>query len=284
MTSDTSFSGADVQLVELTQDHPGFNDETYRHRRNEIARYASRYVAGGPIEDVAYNEDEQSVWRTIWSQLATLHEQLACMQYLEALEIFAFDHEHIPSFEAINARLSPMQGFTLAPVAGLVLPETFLEQLGHKRFLATQYMRHASQPLYTPEPDVVHEYIGHVPMLAHPELAEINLAFGLASGRANAEEIAALIRVYWYTIEFGILEQDGATKVYGAGILSSFGEIQRYAQAELRPFDLEVMARTPFDPTTYQAQLFVAPPYPRLRDTLLGWLDAIGRGGSAAQA
>lgn len=281
--TDASFSGADVQLVELNQDHPGFNDAEYRRRRDEIARLASRYVAGGPIEDVPYNDGEQSVWATIWSRLAALHEQFACAKYLEALEIFDFDHEHIPSFEAINGRLRPLQGFSLAPVAGLVLPETFLEQLGHKRFLATQYMRHASQPLYTPEPDVVHEYIGHVPMLSHPELAELNHAFGLASARANAEEIAALIRVYWYTIEFGILEEDGRTKVYGAGILSSFGEIQRYEQAELRPFDLEVMAHTPFDPTTYQAQLFVAPAYAKMRDALMRWLEAIGRG-SAAQA
>jgi len=282
--TDASFSGADVQLVELNQDHPGFNDPAYRRRRDEIAVLASRYVAGGPIEDVPYNEGEQSVWRAIWSRLASLHETFACAKFLEALEIVDFDHDHIPSFEAINARLQPRQGFSLAPVAGLVLPETFLEQLGHKRFLATQYMRHASQPLYTPEPDVVHEYIGHVPMLSHPELAELNHAFGRASRRANAEEIAALIRVYWYTIEFGLLEEDGQTKVYGAGILSSFGEIQRYEQAQLRRFDLEVMARTPFDPTTYQAQLFVAPPYATMRDALLGWLDAIGRGSSIAQA
>lgn len=276
MTSDGSFSGASVRLVELSQDHPGFNDATYRKRRDQIASLAAHYVAGGPIEDVDYNDQEQAVWRHVWSQLGPLHERLACSTYLSALERFGFDRGHIPSFATINARLSPFEGFSLAPVAGLVLPETFLQQLAHGRFLATQYMRHGSQPLYTPEPDVVHEYIGHVPMLAHHQLSSINRAFGEASLRACAQEVEALIRVYWYTVEFGVLQEAGTTKVYGAGILSSFGEMQRFAEADLRPWDLAAMANTPFDPTTYQAQLFVAPPFAQMREELLSWLAAIG--------
>ena len=174
-------------------------------------------MSGGPIEEVQYNEDEQSVWRRVWSELAPLHQRYAAPVYLDALRCFPFDHQHIPSFNAINARLQPLQGFTLAPVGGLVLPETFLKQLANRRFLSTQYMRHASQPLYTPEPDVVHEYIGHAPMLAHPELSALNHAFGDACLRATPTELAAIIRVYWYTIEFGILEGAAGLQVYGAG-------------------------------------------------------------------
>lgn len=277
MQTDGTFRGRDVQLVELTQDHPGFNDKTYRARRDEIAGYAASYTEGAPIEDVAYNADEQSVWRAVWDKLAPLHEQHACEAYLRAAEAFGFAHDHIPGFAEINARLEPTQGFTLAPVAGLVRPETFLLQLGQHRFLATQYMRHGSEPLYTPEPDVVHEYIGHVALLASPQHAALSLAFGRATERATAAEVDALIRVYWYTIEFGVLQETDTIKVYGAGHLSSFGEIQRVREAQLRPWSLPTMAETPFDPTRYQSQLFVAPSYVQMQRDVLAWLETIGR-------
>lgn len=267
------FRGSDIELVELDRDHPGFCDQVYRRRRNEIARLASTYVAGGPLPSVDYNTVEQGVWREIWGNLAHLHRLYACRTYLEALEQYTFDPQYIPSFAEVNDQLEPLQGFTLAPVAGLVLPITFLEQLGQRRFLATQYMRHHSTPLYTPEPDVVHEYVGHVPTLAHPEMAELNLAFGHAAGRANRARVAELIRVYWYTIEFGLVAEGDTLKAYGAGILSSFGELERCTtDVEHLPWDLERMATTDYDPTDYQAAMFVAPSHARLRDDLLRWL------------
>lgn len=267
------FRGAQVQLVELHRDHPGFNDPVYRARRDEIAALASAYVEGEPMPQAQYREEEQVVWREVWRHLDPLHAQRACRPSLEALEHFGFDREYIPSFPEINARLRPFRGFTLAPVAGLVTPELFLRELGRRRFLATQYMRHHSEPLYTPEPDVVHEYIGHVPTLAHPPLAELGEAFGEASLGAHSDaRFEALIRVYWWTLEFGVLEEGGELKAYGAGLLSSFGELGRFREADLRPFDLEAMSGATFDPTDYQAQLFVAPSFDRLRDALLRWL------------
>ena len=271
-SDDSGFCGARIELVRLERDHPGFNDPVYRRRRNAIAALAQGYVEGDPLPNVEYDAVEQGVWCTVWAELAHEHARVGCQAYLDACALYRFDHQRIPSFQEVNVRLEPMQGFSLLPVAGLVMPRVFLEQLGDRRFLATQYMRHHSTPLYTPEPDVVHEYIGHVPWLAHPELAALNHAFGRAAQRADAERIYALIRVYWYTIEFGILEQDGALKVYGAGILSSFGEMRRFVDAEHRPWDLEVMAADDFDPTNYQAHLYVAPSFARMRDDLMRWL------------
>lgn len=268
---------SELQLVELDRDHPGFKDLEYRRRRNEIAALATTWDGRRPLPSADYNEVEQGIWREVWTHLDPLHRDKACRTYLEGCEIFRFSREHIPSFKSVNDRLTSLQGFELAPVAGLVMPLTFLEQLAYKRFLATQYMRHHSEPLYTPEPDVVHEYVGHVPFLAHPELAELNAAFGHATvkSREDSARIEALIRVYWYTIEFGLLSEGGRVKVYGAGILSSFGELRRYeTQAEHRAWDLEVMAHDEYDPTNYQAHLYVAPSFQRMRDDLLRWLDA----------
>ncbi|MBV1862379.1 MAG: hypothetical protein KUG77_28420 [Nannocystaceae bacterium] len=266
------FSGARIELVELDRDHPGFSDAVYRQRRNAIAALAQDFSEGDPFPDVEYDPVEQGVWRTVWNELAAEHARAGCRRYRQACEAYGFDHTLIPSFAAVNAKLRRGEGFSLLPVAGLVKPRVFLEELGNWRFLATQYMRHHSQPLYTPEPDVVHEYIGHVPWLADPELAELNYAFGLAAQRADAERIEALIRVYWYTIEFGVVREDDELKVYGAGILSSFGELRRFSAAEHRRWDLDAMAAQDFDPTHYQAQLYVAPSYSRMRDDLLRWL------------
>lgn len=267
-----AFCGARIELVELERDHPGFNDSVYRARRNSIAALAQQYSEGDAFPGVQYDTVEQGVWRTVWNELEAEHARVGCRRYLQASESYGFDHTAIPSFASVNAKLAPLQGFSLLPVAGLVKPRVFLEELGNWRFLATQYMRHHSEPLYTPEPDVVHEYIGHVPWLADPELAELNHAFGLAAQRADAARIEALIRVYWYTIEFGILEEDQRLKVYGAGILSSFGEMRGFEKAEHRAWDIGAMAADSFDPTNYQAHLYVAPSYARMRNDLLRWL------------
>lgn len=281
-----AFSGEEVRLVELDQDHPGFSDQVYRRRRNEIAALAHGYRSGGRLPSVDYRPVEHEVWRAVWEKLAPLHVARACKEYREGTERFGFGHDRIPSFAEVNTKLVDLEGFHLAPVAGLVMPVTFLEQLANRRFLATQYMRHHSQPLYTPEPDVVHEYIGHVGALSQPELAELNVAFGEATRRATARTDSAagqaaverLIRVYWYTLEFGLVAQDGATKVYGAGILSSFGELGSFEErAELRGWDLDEIAHMDYDPTDYQRVLFVAPDFASMRDDLMHWLDTHDR-------
>ncbi|MGH1347358.1 MAG: phenylalanine 4-monooxygenase [Nannocystales bacterium] len=269
------FSGEQIELVELERDHPGFNDAVYRRRRNAIATHARQFSEGDPFPDVQYNAVEQGVWRSVWAELEAEHARVGCHQYRQACEAYGFDHEVIPSFASVNARLEPLQGFTLLPVAGLVQPRVFLEALASRRFFATQYMRHQSEPLYTPEPDVVHEYIGHVPWLADAELAELNHAFGMAALRAtDTRRLDALIRVYWYTIEFGVLVEDERLKVYGAGMLSSFGEMRRFEAVDHRAWNLDDMAADAFDPTNYQEHLYVAPSFARMRSDLLRWLGS----------
>jgi phenylalanine-4-hydroxylase len=265
-----------AQLVKLDRDHPGFRDRAYRDRRDAIARLALEHREGQPPPEVAYTESEQSVWQTIWEHLTPLHDRFACDAWREGAARLDVSRTRVPQLRALNEQIAPLTGFRLVPVAGLVAPGVFLRHLARGEFLATQYMRHASAPLYTPEPDVVHEVVGHALSLAHEGFAALNRAFGEAACRArDAGEDEALVRVYWWTLEFGALEDAGRLEVYGAGLLSSFGELGRFAAgAPRRPFDLDAMARTPFDPTDYQAQFFVAPPFEEMAREVLAWLKA----------
>ncbi len=263
-------------LVELDRDHPGFRDPEYRARRNRIAGLALAHRPGAPPPDVAYEPHEVAVWGTALAHLTPLHAQYACPTYLARAPQLGFRADHVPSFVEVNEVLAPLTGFRLEPVAGLVTPRQFMERLAEGVFLATQYIRHHSAPLYTPEPDIIHELIGHAPMLADPAFAELNRLFGEATLRADDRQTEALIRLYWYVLEFGVYGPPEARRVVGAGLLSSFGELGRFAQeAELRPFDLDRVAATPFDPTDYQGVLFVAGSEEALKRDLGDWLRAV---------
>jgi phenylalanine-4-hydroxylase len=159
----------------------------------------------------------------------------------------------------VTGKVEAMSGFRLEPVAGLVEPRVFLESLARGVFLSTQYIRHHSTPLYTPEPDVAHEIIGHAVTLASERLAELNRLVGEAVRRArSAASLERLARVYWFTIEFGVLREDGQVKAYGTGLLSSAGELEAMHEADIRPLDLNVVSGRDFDPTHYQPVLYCA--------------------------
>ncbi len=261
-------------LVVLDRDHPGFRDPGYRVRRDAIARLALAHREGDPPPRVDYTEDEHRVWSAVWTELAPVHDRYACAAWFEGLRRIRISRERVPQFTEMNEQLVPLTGFRLMPVAGLVTPAAFLRQLGRGVFLSTQYMRHASAPLYTPEPDVVHELIGHAVSLAGADIALLNRRFGEVAMTLRDDAMEPLIRAYWYSLEFGVVRDGGALKVYGAGLLSSFGECGRFeTAAELRPFDLDVMAETPFDPTSYQRALFVAPSFDAMKRDLLAWLQ-----------
>ena len=196
-------------IVQLDPDHPGFRDAHYRARRNQIAQLAMNYRPGDQIPDAPYTLDEHGVWKTIWQALHPAHQKHACAQYLEALTRMDFSLDQIPQLREVNETVQAISGFRLEPVAGLVQPRVFLENLADGVFLCTQYIRHDSTPLYTPEPDVVHEIVGHGVTLACPQLAELNRMFGQAVKRTtSATALETLSRVYWFTIEFGVLRED----------------------------------------------------------------------------
>jgi phenylalanine-4-hydroxylase len=266
----------EVRLVDLDPDHPGFRDPEYRARRNAIAQIADGYSPGEPIPPAPYTELEHDVWHTIWTALGPAHREYACAEYLACLDRLNFNTDRIPQLSEVSRKVEAISGFRLEPVAGLVEPRIFLESLANGVFLCTQYIRHHSTPLYTPEPDVAHEIIGHAVTLASTRLAEINRLFGEAVRRTkDADALDRLARVYWFTIEFGVLREDGRIKAYGTGLLSSAGELAEMHKAELRPLDLEAAANHVYDPTHFQSILFCADSFDQmdqlLRDYLVRW-------------
>lgn len=263
-------------LVQLETDHPGFRDPVYRARRNAIARIALDYRPGSAIPDVPYTEQEHEVWRTIRRELEPRQQSYACAEYLQCAVKLDLPGNRIPQLREISAKVQEFSGFRLEPVSGLAHPRSFLAALANGVFLSTQYIRHHSAPLYTPEPDVVHELIGHAVMLASPRIAELSRLVGAAARRADSEEsLERLGRVYWHTIEFGTVREAGSVKAYGAGLLSSAGELERIRAAETRPFDLEMASRQAFDSTNYQPFFYCAESFAAmfqtLRDFLLRW-------------
>jgi phenylalanine-4-hydroxylase len=243
--------------IDLASDHPGFADPVYRSRRAQIAAVAERYVPGDAIPDVDYSDTERELWRVIADNLSVLHERFACAEVVRAGHELCLPHDRVPQLREVTDRLQQLTGFRMEPVPGLVPTRTFYAALANRRFLSTQYLRHASVPLYTPEPDLAHEVIGHGTTLASPALAQLYELAGHASLRAESEAALEFFsRVFWYTVEFGVVHERGALRAWGAGLLSSFGEIRAFREADVRPIDIWAMGTAAYDITHYQPVLF----------------------------
>jgi len=159
-------------------------------------------------------------------------------------------------------------------VPGLVPTRTFYGALAERCFLSTQYVRHHSVPFYTPEPDIVHEIIGHANMLASPSLADLYEKAGRASLRAASDAALEFFsRVFWFSLEFGVVREDGELRAYGAGLLSSYGELQVFQDAVIRPFDIDTMGTWSYDITRYQPVLFAAPSFDAVTEELGRFFD-----------
>jgi phenylalanine-4-hydroxylase len=263
-------------INELHVDHPGANDPDYRTRRDYIAGLSKRFRETGEITDVDYTEEEQGIWRHVATRLEELHEKYASPFYLQAKRDLGISTKLIPQLTEMNRRLKELTGFRLAPIEGLVETRGFLSWLSYRVMLSTQYIRHHSRPDYTPEPDIVHESIGHIPMFTNPAFADYSQFVGLGARRANDRQLEELGRLYWFTVEFGLVEDKGDVKAYGAGLLSSFGELEHAFsdQVERRPFDLEEVINTSYDYSDMQPLLFVIPSYAELKEVTRKYIES----------
>lgn len=263
---------------DLPADHPGVSDVAYRARRATIATVGDAHRPGDPIPKVAYAPEEDEVWGTVATELAALHEDLAIDAYRLGVRRLALPTDRVPQLGAVSARLTELTGWAITPVPGLVSTRTFYGSLADRRFCSTQYIRHHSVPFYTPEPDVVHELVGHANALAEPRLAALYEQAGRAARRCGSDAaLAAFSRVFWFSLEFGVLREAGVLRAYGAGLLSSYGEIQVFRQAHVRPLAVPAMATTDYDITQYQPVLFAADSFDHAEEVLAtfftGWDD-----------
>jgi phenylalanine-4-hydroxylase len=258
-----------TSAIALPDDHPGVSDARYRARRDIIAAIGAAYESGQPIPDVPYTEQEDAVWRLVSAELATKHERLAVRAYLDGAARLDLRRDRVPQLAEVSDDLHALTGFRIEPVPGLVPARTFYGALADRRFLSSQYIRHHSVPFYTPEPDVIHEVIGHANGLANAELADLYEAAGGASRRSTTDAAHEFFsRVFWFTMEFGVAWEGDELRTYGAGILSSFGELDVFRAAEIRPFDIVAMGTQQYDITQYQPVLFAGSTFAEVVDHL----------------
>jgi phenylalanine-4-hydroxylase len=271
----------DTTELELEPGHPGEHDAEYIARRKELFALCRRHRLenlGPPI--IQYTLEETRIWREVSPKLDELHQKHACAMYLRAKRDLAITQNEIPQLRLLSDRLRRETNMHLVPAEGALPYRTFYEYIGKRGFPVTQFIRHGSHPEFTPEPDMIHDCLGHVPPIMNQDYAELLTLVGKAvSASQKGEHVLSLKRFSWFSIEFGLMEEHGETKVFGAGILSSTGEIPYSLfskEVTRRPFETDVVINTDYDPSRMQDNLFIAPSLPFLRRELEGLVKRFG--------
>ncbi|XP_050074268.1 tyrosine 3-monooxygenase isoform X3 [Anopheles maculipalpis] len=268
---------------DLDMNHPGFADQVYRARRKEIAEIAFAYRYGDPIPHIDYTETENKTWAAVFGRVKELMVKHACSEYIAVFKKLEdekiFVKERLPQLQEMSDFLRKNTGFTLRPAAGLLTARDFLASLAFRIFQSTQYVRHINSPYHTPEPDCIHELLGHMPLLADPSFAQFSQEIGLASLGASDEEIEKLSTVYWFTVEFGLCKEKDEVKAYGAGLLSAYGELLHAIsdKPEHRPFEPASTAVQPYQDQEYQPIYYVAESFEDAKEKFRRWVSTMSR-------
>jgi phenylalanine-4-hydroxylase len=221
-----------------------------------------------PQDWAAYTAQEHATWDTLFARQSAMLPGRAADEFLAGIDILHLSRPGIPDFAELSDKLHKATGWQVVAVPGLVPDEVFFEHLANRRFVAGRFIRRPDQLDYLEEPDVFHDVFGHVPMLAHPVFADYIQAYGQGGLRAMRHgAIENLARLYWYTVEFGLIRSDAGLKIYGAGIVSSRGE-SLFALDDPSPnrlgFDLERVMRTLYRIDDYQQAYFVIDSFDQL--------------------
>lgn len=263
----------DTPELELEPGHPGINDLGYIERRKSLFALCRKHRLerlGPPLID--YTPEETRIWREVSPVLDELHLKYACDIYLKAKRELAITRDEIPQLRYLSERVKRETNMHLVPAEGALPYRTFYEYIAERGFPVTQFIRHGSHPEFTPEPDMIHDCLGHVPPLMNRDYAETLTLIGKAVATTNkGDQVLALKRFSWFSIEFGLMEEAGETKVFGAGILSSTGEIPFSLfskEVTRRPFVTDFVIKQDYDPSRMQDNLFIAPSFAFLRREL----------------
>jgi phenylalanine-4-hydroxylase len=217
--------------------------------------------------------EDHWVWDTLFARQQILLHGRAVEAFQQGLDVLHLSHPGVPNFDELNEKLDARTGWTVVAVPGLVPDDVFFRHLSQRRFPAGNFIRSPKQLDYLEEPDVFHDVFGHVPLLAQPAVADFMQALGeLGLAALDRSALHRLARLYWYTVEFGLAREDGALKIYGAGILSSFGE-SHYSLESTKPhradFDLKRVLRTRYRTDAFQQGYFVIERFEDVLDLLL---------------
>jgi phenylalanine-4-hydroxylase len=221
-------------------------------------------------QEYDYDEDQQEVWRLLCDRQTKLTRRLAHRSYLDGVEALGL-LERIPDFDEVSDRLRKLTGWEIVAVPGLIPNAPFFDHLAHRRFPVTNWLRKREELDYIVEPDMFHDFFGHVPALTQPAFADFMQMYGdKAGGTVDLGGEEMMGRLYWYTAEFALMQEPGQRlKAFGAGLMSSFTELQFAVEspdAHRVPFDIETVMRTGYEIDKFQRAYFVLPSFATLRD------------------
>ncbi len=263
----------DAAELDLEAGHPGLGDQAYVVRRQKLFAQCRKHrleKLGPPVID--YTAEETRIWRDVSSKLDELHRKHACAIYLKAKDSLGISADEIPQLRSLSQRLERETNMHLVPAEGPLPYRLFYSYIAERGFPVTQFIRHGSHPEFTPEPDMIHDCLGHVPPLMDRDYAEVLTLIGKAAYTTpDPLQVLALKRFSWFSIEFGLIREEGDVKVFGAGILSSTGEIPFSLfsnDVTRRPFVTDEVIATDYDPSRMQDHLFIIPSYAFLRREL----------------
>lgn len=252
---------AEAESLSLPSTHPGRDDQGYVRRRNMFFYLAREHrLRGLQPPPLLYTPEEERVWCETAQALHLLHERSAASIFLQGKADLGLMPNQIPLLTELEPRLRRETGVRLTPAEGLLHGKVYFRYWADRVMPCTLFLRYHAQPKYTPEPDIIHDVIGHVPPLMNPEYVELIELIGKAAQYATPAQLERIVRFYWFTVEFGIVREGGQDKLLGAGILSSIGEIEHVLSggAEIRPFSIEAATTTEFDTTVLQPVLLRA--------------------------
>ncbi|MFF0488565.1 amino acid hydroxylase [Nocardia sp. NPDC004068] len=241
--------------------------------RSERERVARACRPGQPVPDFVYSGDEDVLWSRIFATLRGLHEQLGCAEYRRAARVVPLPADHVPQMSEVSRTLRSLTGFQLVPAIGSQPGRLFYGPMADGILHATPDVRPVAEQAFSPDPDIIHELVGHAVILGDPEFAELYRCFGRAANQATSdEERTAIARLFWFTLEVGLVAEGGRPRAYGAAILSSVTEMESFPHADLREFRVEDILVSHIDDSVCQPVLFVADSVDRMMAEVTGFL------------
>jgi phenylalanine-4-hydroxylase len=219
----------------------------------------------------AYAPEQHAVWAELVGRVLPNVEQHAAREYLEGFEIIGLQRERLPNLAEITKRLGPRTGWSSTPVSGFLPAPAFFEMLANRLFPTTTWLRSRESLEYTPEPDIFHDVFGHVPMHAHRVFGDFLEHYGrVCAGVSDQATLEKLGRLFWYTVEFGLIRQHGAIKAYGSGVISSAGECQSVINGgcAIHDFSLDEVINTPVKVDELQKVLFAVNSFDQIYEAM----------------